>query len=414
LILDFLSHEEDSSPPENQTQASYLQEEESDFALKLSKETEKLNKAKPKLTCEEPSGMKRKKKQNKDKKQTEKKAEKKKRHKKKNKRSSSLTEAGLRFHIPSLDKLKKYNMDISVSKEFEILNSETKKTIKPDFSYALTGQNLKKNRYGDALPNPETRVILKNGESDYINANYITGEKFSTSVDYIAAQAPLTNTFNDFWQMIFENETRVIMMLTRLQEKDRTKADVYWPRKGPLSLARGPGRTGEGEDSRWKQYGEVSVILERTMIHDDETTIRFFRLRRKCQKQLEHHVVQIHYTGWPDFGVPESPCSFLKLLDLMEQYNEEPVCEGKKNGPIVMHCSAGLGRTGTLIAAHIGMEQLRSGLVQSPQHLDMKAIVSGLREQRNGMVQTPSQYKFLHSVFDEWTKENKRKNKGKE
>ena len=117
--------------------------------------------------------------------------------------------------------------DWEVSGEFHSIEKET--DSKPvDYSVALERQNLKKNRYGNALPNPETRVKLKGAESDYINANYVKGEK---SI-YIAAQAPLPHTFADFWLMIYEQNTRVIMMLTKLQEKDRLKADVYWPRKG--------------------------------------------------------------------------------------------------------------------------------------------------------------------------------------
>lgn len=113
-----------------------------------------------------------------------------------------------------------------VSGEFHSIEKETDTPV--DYSVALGRENLRKNRYGNALPNELTRVKLKGAESDYINANYVQGEN---SV-YIAAQAPLPHTFADFWLMVYEQNTKVVMMLTKLQEKDRTKADVYWPRKG--------------------------------------------------------------------------------------------------------------------------------------------------------------------------------------
>lgn len=125
--------------------------------------------------------------------------------------------------------------DWTVSGEFHSIEQEDEPE---DFSIALDRRNMGKNRYGNALPNPETRVKLKHvGQdgSDYINANYLEG--VSKGVRYIAAQAPLPSTFADFWLMIFEQQTRVIMMLTKLQEKDRPKADVYWPRKGKIYLS---------------------------------------------------------------------------------------------------------------------------------------------------------------------------------
>jgi len=272
-----------------------------------------------------------------------------------------------------------------------------------DFGIALDRENLWKNRYGNALPNPETRVKLQHvvqGGSDYINANYVVGVD-GTSTRYISAQAPLPATFNDFWLMIYEQKTRVIMMLTKLQEKERAKADVYWPRKGPLSMARGPGKGGENDVSRWKEYGQVSVLLEKTTELEDEITIRSFRIKK--EEAAEHSVVQIHYTGWPDFGTPDDTDTFRTLLSLMDKYNNEPILPesstpASENGPIVLHCSAGLGRTGTLIAAHIASEQLRLGLVKSKEDIKMKKIVKKLRKQRAGMVQTSAQYKYLHAL----------------
>lgn len=295
--------------------------------------------------------------------------------------------------------------DWTVSQEFRVLALETEEKQKPDFSFALQHKNRDKNRYGNALPNPETRVVLKGGDTDYINANYIQGEQ----TQYIAAQAPLPNTFSDFWLMVWEQNTRVIMMLTRLTENDRTKAEIYWPRKGPLGRARGSfsGEDGDvgGDDPGWKQYGKMRVSLVKSTIQegDEDVTIRHFRLRNDEEPDVERQVIQIHFTGWPDFGVPQNTKAFTQLLELMESFNKEPTITGstEPNGPIVLHCSAGLGRTGTLIAAHIAAEKLKLKTVKSKEDIDMKAIVAILREQRSGMVQTKCQYKFLHDLLND-------------
>lgn len=295
--------------------------------------------------------------------------------------------------------------DWTVSQEFRVLALETEEKQKPDFSFALQHKNRDKNRYGNALPNPETRVVLKGGDTDYINANYIQGEQ----TQYIAAQAPLPNTFSDFWLMVWEQNTRVIMMLTRLTENDRTKAEIYWPRKGPLGRARGSfsGEDGDvgGDDAGWKQYGKMRVSLVKSTIQegDEDVTIRHFRLRNDEEPDVERQVIQIHFTGWPDFGVPQNTKAFTQLLELMESFNKEPTITGstEPNGPIILHCSAGLGRTGTLIAAHIAAEKLKLKTVKSKEDIDMKAIVALLREQRSGMVQTKCQYKFLHDLLND-------------
>lgn len=357
-----------------------------------------------------------------------------------------------------------------VSAEFQWLSKESENRKKPDYSVALNHKNRDKNRYGNALPNPETRVLLKGGDTDYINANYIEGERTT----YIAAQAPLPNTFGDFWLMVYEQRTRVIMMLTRLMENDKTKAEVYWPRKGPLARARMSPTSASGgttlDEGCFKLYGKIRVCLVKSIMEEEEITIRYFRLRHEDHPRPEHSVIQIHYTGWPDFGVPENTRTFRKLLDLMERFNKDPVVvqeqpgseggsvsggSGSKsssyglslsesasgsppmvpssshsssssslsssspgkvspNGPVVLHCSAGLGRTGTLIAAHIASEKLRYGIVTHPSLLDMKQIVSNLRDQRDGMVQTKCQYKFLYDLVKELqTEANREKEKEK-
>ncbi|KAL6065169.1 protein-tyrosine-phosphatase, variant 2 [Balamuthia mandrillaris] len=221
--------------------------------------------------------------------------------------------------------------EAKLQSEFEQLALQEQRKAKPDFNFALEYHNIHKNRYGNVLPNPETRVKLQGGRSsDYINANYVKGE----SQVYIACQAPLPNTFADFWRMIWEQHSYVIMMLTRLMEKERVKAEKYWPTRGPLSRTRRPGtaESESGGEGGWKQYGSIAVRLERQHQHSAKIIVREFSLRHDSsaeeqglvdltdleerQEQEIRRVVQIHYTGWPDFGRPKSTKTFKKVSHL--------------------------------------------------------------------------------------------------
>jgi len=120
-------------------------------------------------------------------------------------------------------------------------------------------------------------------------------------------------------------------------------------------------------------------------------------------KEQERKIIQLHYEGWPDFGVPETTNQFRIILSYMNRLSDVKLHENdnKKNGPVLTHCSAGLGRTGTLIAAHIAAQSLELGLAKTSDEIDLKKLVLQLREQRQGMVQTKEQYKFLHQVVKE-------------
>ncbi|XP_064354134.1 tyrosine-protein phosphatase non-receptor type 7 isoform X3 [Dromaius novaehollandiae] len=211
-----------------------------------------------------------------------------------------------------------------------------------------------KDRYKTILPNPESRVCLRRArnqeEDNYINANYITGYAGCTR-EYIATQGPMLNTVTDFWEMVWQEEAPLIVMITKLQER-KEKCVHYWPEK-------------EGT------YGPF--------------TIRVQGLEGEC-RQVKH----ILFPSWPDQQTPESAKPLLHLVSKVEE-----ILQAAANpGPIIVHCSAGIGRTGCFIATRIGCQQLKD-----TGEVDILGIVCRLRIDRGGMIQTSEQYQFLHHTL---------------
>eukprot|EP01089_Gocevia_fonbrunei_P018079 TRINITY_DN6037_c0_g1_i1.p1 TRINITY_DN6037_c0_g1~~TRINITY_DN6037_c0_g1_i1.p1 ORF type:complete len:361 (+),score=56.33 TRINITY_DN6037_c0_g1_i1:123-1205(+) len=279
--------------------------------------------------------------------------------------------------------------------EFRQLNKAEKKTINP-CGEALSFINLYKNRYQNVLPPNHSRVILSGKQgADYINANYVRG--FQNPKAYIATQAPLLDTFADFWRLIYEQQVQLIVMLTKLTENGKHKADQYWPL----------------QPSQTSFFGTLLITFTQEITYTDEITLRYFSLKHRDHPNVERKVVQIHYTGFPDFGRPQNTESFIKLLDFMEAYLkwvDTPPSKSKTNSstssgstsaecdskqqPILLHCSAGIGRTGTLIACHVAWQSLKARNFS----INIKKLVKQLRKDRPGMVQSVEQYVFIHDV----------------
>jgi len=265
--------------------------------------------------------------------------------------------------------------ELAIHKEFDQMKKVFRelrrdKEISP---VSLTEENIGKNRYTDVLPYEETRVKLQiaDGEkgSDYINANHINiGDHFQ---QYICCQAPLPNTFDDFWRMLCEQHCPLIVMLTRLEEKNQLKAHKYWP--------------DEGQQQK-QSNGLVVTHLKTENRRGKNIIIRSFSIGNG--NGVKWDVTQLHYTTWPDMGVPESPQSMQELL------TEVDVRKKGLNDPIVVHCSAGIGRTGTFIAIHLNMQKAIIG-----EKVDVMKTVLNLRLQRDGMVQSADQYKFVYAAL---------------
>ncbi|KAK3518196.1 hypothetical protein QTP70_033892, partial [Hemibagrus guttatus] len=227
-----------------------------------------------------------------------------------------------------------------------------------------------KNRYKTILPNPHSRVILKNRNSydplsSYINANYIRGY-LRHEKSYIATQGPIINTVNDFWQMAWQEDSPVIVMITKLKEKNE-KCVLYWPEKRGI-------------------YGKVEVLIN-SVRECEHYTVRTLTLKQGGQS---HKVQHYWYTSWPDHKTPDSTGPLLQLMTDVEESREA----SESHGPVIVHCSAGIGRTGCFIATTIGCHQLRrEGAV------DVLGIVCQLRVDRGGMIQTGEQYEFVHHAL---------------
>ncbi|MEQ2278642.1 hypothetical protein AMECASPLE_001063, partial [Ameca splendens] len=255
-----------------------------------------------------------------------------------------------------------------LSEEFEDLKDVGRNQT---MDLARLPENRGKNRYNNILPYDSTRVKLSYLEddpcSDYINASYMPGNNYRR--EYIATQGPLPGTKDDFWRMVWEHGVHNVVMVTQCVEKGRVKCDQYWPAdKEPL------------------YYGDLVIqMLSESVL--PEWTIREFKITSENSRSYSRMLRHFHYTVWPDHGVPESTQSLIQFVRTVRDY----VDRSPSTGATVVHCSAGVGRTGTFIALDRVLQQL-----DSRGSIDLYGCVFDLRLHRQHMVQTECQYAFLH------------------
>uniref|UniRef100_A0AAY5EBH9 Receptor-type tyrosine-protein phosphatase epsilon n=1 Tax=Electrophorus electricus TaxID=8005 RepID=A0AAY5EBH9_ELEEL len=221
------------------------------------------------------------------------------------------------------------------------------------------------------LPSPSeysydhSRVVLAQIDaiphSDYVNASYIDVR-------------PKQESVSDFWRMIWEQKSATIVMLTNLKERKEDKCYQYWPDQGCWT------------------YGNVRVAVEDITVLVDYTIRKFCVQYQACDgSKTPRLVTQLHFTSWPDFGVPFSPIGMLKFLKKVKQVNPS------YGGPIVVHCSAGVGRTGTFIVIDAMID-----MMHTEQKIDVFGFVSRIRDQRSQLIQTDMQYSFIYQAILEY------------
>ncbi|XP_019332697.1 tyrosine-protein phosphatase non-receptor type 5 isoform X2 [Alligator mississippiensis] len=236
---------------------------------------------------------------------------------------------------------------------------------------------VRKNRYKTILPNPHSRVCLTSTDQDdplssYINANYIRGYGGEEKV-YIATQGPIVNTVSDFWRMVWQECSPIIVMITNIEEMNE-KCTEYWP-----------------EDQVTYEGIEITV---NHVIQADDYRLRLITLKKDEEvRTLKHY----WYTSWPDQKTPDQAPALLQLVQEVEEAMQHAE---QKNVPVIVHCSAGIGRTGCFIATSICCKELKNeGIV------DILRTTCQLRLDRGGMIQTCEQYQFVHHVMSLYGKQ---------
>ncbi|CAL1526116.1 unnamed protein product [Lymnaea stagnalis] len=258
-----------------------------------------------------------------------------------------------------------------ISEEFQQLPSRM-----PRLSVVPTGEE-DKNRYANILPLAQTRVtLLQDGPEPrptYINANYITGPNNEAQY-YIATQAPTQTTIHDFWTMVWQQNSRAIIMLTQMEEDGQSKCASYWPELVGKSAA--------------QKFGDFLIELKQKDVQQEYITSQLeIHHLRKIEKREVYH---FWYTCWPAHGLPE-PISLVKLV-----LDTRPKYEGS-GSPLIVHCSPGTGRTGTFIALDLCMRQFEERRI-----VDVLKTVYLMRQERAGVIQNKEQYSLLYNAMNEY------------
>ncbi|XP_006881696.1 PREDICTED: tyrosine-protein phosphatase non-receptor type 1-like [Elephantulus edwardii] len=241
-------------------------------------------------------------------------------------------------------------------------------------------RNKNRNRYRDVSPFDHSRIKLHQEDNDYINASLIKMEEAQRS--YILTQGPLPNTCGHFWEMVWEQKSRGVVMLNRVMEKGSLKCAQYWPQKEEKEMI--------FEDTN----------LKLTLISEDIKsyyTVRQLELENVATQETRE-ILHFHYTTWPDFGVPESPASFLNFLFKVRESGSLSL----EHGPIVVHCSAGIGRSGTFCLADTCL--LLMDKRKDPSSVDIKKVLLEMRKYRMGLIQTADQLRFSYLAVIEGAK----------
>ncbi|KAK8336681.1 hypothetical protein V6Z11_A09G139300 [Gossypium hirsutum] len=288
-------------------------------------------------------------------------------------------------------------MPDEINREFSHLqaNRITPSEMMRRCTVGFNGANLDKNRYSDVIPctlkslfffQIDTNRVVLNSCKDYrptakgyINASFVTTSSSENISKFIATQGPLPHTYEDFWEMVIQCHCPVIVMLTRLVDNYKTVkcGDYFQAENGPRQFGN------ICIDTKWIQETETSLL------------IRNLEVNYKESEDPPLSVLHIQYPEWPDHGVPTDT---LAVREILKRVLQVPV----NIGPILVHCSAGIGRTGTYCAIHNTVQRI---LIGDMSALDLANTISMFRSQRIGMVQTMDQYFFCYKAIVDELKE---------
>uniref|UniRef100_A0A1I7ZRU1 Protein-tyrosine phosphatase n=1 Tax=Steinernema glaseri TaxID=37863 RepID=A0A1I7ZRU1_9BILA len=255
-------------------------------------------------------------------------------------------------------------VNIGVTKLTKDFNETRAASLKAPISRTAFDKNMDKNRYKDVICGDEGRVVLSwppGHANDYIHANWVPvrGEK-----RYICTQGPTEKTVEDFWRLVWQEKCRGIVMLCGVMEMGKKKCEQYWPSHQGESITSG------------------QVTIKNTKVHEFEKSLVATNLELSAQGHT-HKMEHIIWNGWPDRGVPDNYLASLRLIRKVSAM-----------APVLVHCSAGIGRTGTIVGLDMCLQSLSSN-----EKVTMADIVKDLRVYRHGSVQTDMQYIYMHRVL---------------
>ncbi|XP_052762197.1 receptor-type tyrosine-protein phosphatase S-like [Mya arenaria] len=242
--------------------------------------------------------------------------------------------------------------------------------VKP-YEVSQTRLNMHKNRYKGIYPYDDTRVVVRGGDTDYINASYIDG--FRKRNAYIAALGPMAKQLGDFgqfWSMVWQQKVEKIVMMTNLVEGEKTNCEQYWPDSGEK-----------------KVYGDIEVVCRVEKVYADFIW-RQFTFSQDEQNSEERNLHHFQFTAWSNKDTPDDVTS---IIEFRQKVN---ALSTTFDGSVIVHCSAGVGRTGTYIALDILTNE-----GEAEGAIDIPGCVLNMRQNRPSMIQTLSQYKYLHQAL---------------
>ncbi|XP_065180018.1 uncharacterized protein LOC135810453, partial [Sycon ciliatum] len=298
-------------------------------------------------------------------------------------RTSTDSRQGRRLSLPVQDEIMSKPIDITnMQAETRLRSANDDLVFAEEFDFIKTvgttqlatvsrhEVNKPKNRYTNILAYDHSRVVLppRPGLSDYVNGNFVHG--YERRKVYIACQGPLPQTASDFWYMIWDNNVPVIAMVTQLMERSRIKCHKYWPEELHQPVG----------------HGELTVTLLAEDTSNNDWHVRKISIYNGIDEKIVHHLA---FQSWPDHGVPATSDVLIRFVFTVRKYVPDNC-----HAPITVHCSAGVGRTGTFIC----VDTLLQRLVHRPT-IDVYGTICAMRVQRNLMVQTEAQYIFLYKAM---------------